>query len=67
MATGQAAVWLDRLIWTLIYGGLFTIVIGLASRTRDPSLSWALIIMGACVAAVGCGLVWVRSRLHEDP
>ena len=35
MASPRAVAWIERLIWTLIYGGMFTAVIGLATRSRD--------------------------------
>lgn len=65
MATPRTVAWIERLIWTLIYGGLFTAVIGLATRSRDETTGWSLVILGALVAGVGAVLVWVRSRLDE--
>ena len=66
MAPAKAVLWLDRLIWALIYGGLFSVVIGLASFSRDEVLAWSLIVAGACVTATGAVLVWVRSRAREN-
>ena len=57
---------LQALIWVLIYGGLLTLVLGLATRRTDGPLGWRLIAAGAAVAAVGVVLIYVRSRLHED-
>jgi hypothetical protein len=65
MATRRTVAWIERLIWTLIYGGLFTSVIGLATRSRDEATGWSLIVVGALVTVAGVVLVWVRSRL--DP
>ncbi|MDP3760392.1 MAG: hypothetical protein Q8R01_07745 [Ramlibacter sp.] len=65
MASPRTVAWIERLIWTLIYGGLFTAVIGLATRSRDAASGWSLIVLGAVVAAVGVVLIWVRSRLDK--
>jgi hypothetical protein len=66
MASAKALAWIERLIWLLIYGGLFTLVLGLATRVRDTAIGWSLIIAGAFAAAVGAVLFWVRSRLDES-
>jgi hypothetical protein len=65
MATGRTIAWVERLVWILIYAGLFTFVIGLATRPQDAATGWSLIIVGAMVAVVGVVLIWVRSRLDK--
>jgi hypothetical protein len=67
MATDKAIAWVERMVWTLIYGGLFTAVIGLASLNRDPVSAWALMIIGVVLAVTGAVLVYVRSRMQADP
>ena len=62
MPSAKALVWIDRLIWLLIFGGLFTLVLGLATRVRDTAIGWSLIVAGACAAAGGVVLFWVRSH-----
>jgi hypothetical protein len=57
---------LDVAIWVLIFGGLFAIVLGVASRPVAPAAGWSLMVIGGCVAAVGIVLIWVRSRLGPD-
>jgi hypothetical protein len=57
--------WIDRLIWLLIYGGLFALVLGLATRAREAVVGWTLIVGGALAAAAGAVLIWVRSRLKQ--
>ena len=66
MATERTIVWIERLVWMLVYGGLFTLVIGLATRAQDGALGWSLIVVGALVAAAGAVLVYVRSRLERS-
>lgn len=66
MASARAIAWIERLVWTLVYGGLFTVVIGLATRSRDALTGWWLVALGALVAAAGVVLIWVRSRMRQD-
>ena len=65
MASARAQAWLERLIWILIYGGLFALVLGLATRVREAVIGWALIAGGTVIAAAGVILIWVRSRLDQ--
>ena len=59
--------WIDRLIWILIYGGLFTLVLGIASGDVHVIAGWSLGVLGAVAAAAGFILIGVRSRLQETP
>jgi len=58
---------LDAWIWVLIYGGLFALILGIATGRSDEVLGWALAVPGVVVATVGFVLIYVRSRLKEDP
>ncbi len=66
MAARQTLQRLQNLIWVLVYGGLLTLVLGLATRRFDDALGWSLVLGGGGVAAVGFGLIYVRSLLKED-
>ncbi|MEZ0307814.1 MAG: hypothetical protein ACAH21_07800 [Ramlibacter sp.] len=66
-AYANALVCIERLAWICIYGGLFTAVIGLATRDNDPATGWGLIILGGCVAALGAFFIWLRSRMRQNP
>jgi hypothetical protein len=57
---------MDRIIWWLVYGGLFTLVVGVGSDGGPPIIAWGLGILGAIAAAAGTGLMWVRSRLRRQ-
>jgi hypothetical protein len=57
---------LDVLIWLLVFVGLFTVVLGIASRPVAPATGWSLMVAGACAVAVGVVLILVRSRLGPD-
>ena len=56
---------LDKLIWTLIYGGLLSVGLGLSIQPGDNPLGWAFISGGAVVGIAGAVLVYVRSRMKE--
>ena len=57
---------IDMLIWVLIFGGMFAIALGVASRPVAPATGWVLMVIGVCVGAAGVVLIWVRSRLGPD-
>ena len=59
----RAIVWIERLIWILIYAGLFAAVLGAATLSRNAPAGWTLIAVGGVLAACGVMLIWIRSRL----
>jgi hypothetical protein len=66
MPSAKAIAWIERLIWILIYVGLFAVVLGLATLSRSAAAAWSLITVGGMLAAGGCVLIWVRSRLNSS-
>jgi hypothetical protein len=64
MPSAKAIVWIERLIWILVYVGLFAVVLGLATLSRSAAAAWSLITVGGVLAAGGVVLLWVRSRLN---
>jgi hypothetical protein len=54
---------IGTLIWVLIYGGLFAVGIGFALQRAGESYGWSAIVLGMVAIAVGCVLVWIRSRM----
>jgi uncharacterized membrane-anchored protein len=58
---------LHVLIWALIYGGLLTLVLGIATARTDDAVGWALIAVGGVAAVAGLVLIGVRSRLPAGP
>jgi hypothetical protein len=65
MASSKALAWTERLAWILIYAGLFTLVLGVATLARSAATGWSLVTVGGLLAAGGVVLIWVRSRLDE--
>ena len=57
---------LQNWVWILIYGGLLTLVLGLAVLRVDSGLAAWFIVPGAVAAAAGFALIYVRSRLTVD-
>lgn len=66
MASARTLARLDALIWTLIFGGLLVLVLGIASHDEARIAGWSLSVLGAIVAVVGFALIYVRSRLPAD-
>ena len=58
---------LDKLIWTLIYGGLLGVCLGVSVQRRDDALGWTIATAGVVVTALGALLVYVRSRMKDTP
>ena len=56
---------LGALIWTLIYGGLFVVAIGIALERSGATYGWTFIAAGTVAIGAGCVLVWIRSRMPE--
>jgi hypothetical protein len=54
---------LEKWIWILIYGGLFLLILGIATGRADEVLGWFMAVPGVALAVVGVVLIYVRSRL----
>lgn len=67
MASARTLARIDALAWTLIYGGLFALVLGIASHDETVIGGWSLSVLGALAAAAGVVLIIVRSRLPQAP
>lgn len=57
---------IERWIWVLVYGGLLTLVLGIATERTGSVIGWVLIGIGGVVAAIGVVLIFVRARLRPD-
>lgn len=55
---------LQQLIWWLIYGGLLSAVLGLATARIAPGQGDALLIWGGLAAGLGVLLIFVRAVLQ---
>ena len=66
MASARWIAWTERLAWILIYAGLFTVVIGLATLEHHLATGWSMMAVGSVLTIGGVVLIWVRSRLRQD-
>lgn len=57
---------LEKLIWILIYGGLFLVILGIATGRTAEAIGWALALPGAGLTVAGIVLIYVRSRLKDS-
>jgi vacuolar-type H+-ATPase subunit I/STV1 len=56
---------LEKLIWTMIYGGLLTALVGWFMRSAGDAGGLWLLGVGGVTALVGFILIYVRSRVKE--
>ena len=61
--SGTALARLQGVIWVLIYAGLLALVLGIVVDRADEEDGQTLMVAGALVAAVGFGLIYVRSKI----
>ena len=57
---------LHKIIWTLIFGGLLTIVLGIFVGKMDDAIGWVMIAAGSTLTVVGAILIYVRSTMTSD-
>ena len=65
MATERTLARMDAIAWILIYAGLFTLVLGIASHGHTAIGGWSLSILGTVAAVGGVVLIVVRARLTD--
>lgn len=65
MAPERLLARLDVLAWILIYGGLFALVLGIASHDETKIGGWSLSVLGSMAAVAGVVLIFVRARLSQ--
>ena len=66
MASPRTLARLDTLVWVLVYGGLFALILGIASHDETVIGGWSLSVLGGIAAAAGLVLIYVRSRMREE-
>ena len=65
MATERTLARLDTIAWLLIYGGLFALVLGIASHGHTAIGGWSLSVLGVVAAVAGVVLIVVRARITK--
>ena len=67
MPSARALKRYDNLVWTLIFGGLLAVVLGIASHDEAAIAGWSLTVLGGLAAVAGFVMIFIRSRLRETP
>lgn len=63
MSAARVEVW----VWVLIFGGLLAVGLGIALLQGGAAWGWRVVAGGGLAAAIGVVLIWVRSRMPDDP
>ncbi len=66
MASRRLLKWLDVAIWVLVYGGLLTAILGIATSQQAQVLGTWLGFAGGLAALTGFLLILFRARLGEE-
>ncbi|MDB5954460.1 hypothetical protein [Ramlibacter sp.] len=56
---------MDTIAWILIYGGLFALILGIASHGQTAIGGWSLSVLGVLAAVAGVVLIVVRARMTK--
>jgi Mn2+/Fe2+ NRAMP family transporter len=51
--------------WSLIFGGMLTLALGLTVQKIDPMLGWVLVVASVLAVVVGIVLIWLRSTMND--
>ena len=65
MNSPVSQVWVERLAWIFLYGGLLVLVLGVFVTREARVTGTALEIAGSLAAAAGVALIWIRSRMKQ--
>ena len=57
---------LHKIIWTLIFGGLITIILGIFVERAGDSIGWMMVAAGGVLTAIGVVLIYVRSTMITE-
>ncbi len=51
--------------WSLIFGGMLFMALGLTVHDTEPGLGWVLIAGSGLAIAAGVVLIWIRSTIKD--
>ena len=57
---------LHKMIWTLVFGGLITIILGIFVERAGDAIGWMMVVAGSVLTAIGVGLIYVRSTMSTE-
>jgi len=53
---------IDKLVWVLIYAGMFIAGLGIWAMEHRPAVGWTVLLAGGAMIVLAALLIWVRSR-----
>ena len=56
---------LARLTWSLIFGGMLLMPLGLLQPDAQSTLRWVILAGSAVAITIGVILIWVRSTMKD--
>jgi len=57
---------LHKIIWTLIFGGLITIILGIFVERAGDAMGWMMVVAGGVLTGLGVVLIYVRSTMSTE-
>lgn len=57
---------LHKIIWSLIFGGLLVVILGIFVGKTDDAIGWTMVAAGGVMTTVGAVLIYVRSTMTSD-
>ena len=57
---------LHKIIWSLIFGGLLTVILGIFVGRVDDAVGWMMVAAGGVLTVIGAVLIYARSKLAPD-
>ena len=67
MPTPPATKRVDVWVWRLIFVGIVLFALGLSVQRSDESLGWGIVAVSIALTVAGIVLIWVRSRMKDNP
>ena len=58
---------LHKIIWTLNFGGLLTVIFGVFVEWAGDAIGWMMMVAGGVMTVIGAVLIYVRSTMTTDP
>jgi uncharacterized membrane protein len=58
---------LHKIIWTLIFGGLLTLILGFFVGKNGHAMGWMMMTAGGVLTVIGALLIYVRSTMTSEP
>ena len=65
--TDPAMARLHKIIWSLIFGGLLSIILGIFVGKTDDTIGWIMVAAGSLLTVAGAVLIYVRSTITSKP